>query len=90
MTMQYTGYEVLPDEIAPARAPKRPERRCTRCGAVGTHYLTCARLRLPTGYRFSDDPEPEPVGPSSPDFRAAPRRAASGPDHPDWPRPPQR
>ena len=31
------------------------ERRCTRCGAVGTHYLTCPALRLPSGYRFGDD-----------------------------------
>ena len=27
-------------------------------GAVGTHYLTCPGLRLPSGYRFGDDPEP--------------------------------
>ena len=31
-----------------------PERRCARCGAVGTHYLTCPGLRLPTGYRLFD------------------------------------
>ena len=31
-----------------------PERRCVRCGAVGTHYLTCPGLRLPTGYRLFD------------------------------------
>jgi hypothetical protein len=36
-----------PDELA--------ERRCVRCGAVGTHYLTCPGLRLPAGYRFGDD-----------------------------------
>ena len=37
-----------------------PERRCARCGAVGTHYLTCPALRLPTGYRLFDAPGPEP------------------------------
>ena len=26
---------------------------CRRCGAVGTHYLTCPSLRLPAGYRLS-------------------------------------
>ena len=31
-----------------------PERRCARCGAVGTHYLTCPGLRLPPGYRLFD------------------------------------
>ena len=36
-----------------------PERRCARCGAVGTHYLTCPGLRLPTGYRLFDAPGPE-------------------------------
>lgn len=29
--------------------------QCTRCGGLGTHYLTCPLLRLPRGYRFSDD-----------------------------------
>jgi hypothetical protein len=43
-------------EAGPA-AP--PERRCARCGAVGTHYLTCPALRLPTGYRLFDAPGPE-------------------------------
>lgn len=33
-----------------------PARQCTRCGALGTHYLTCPILRLPRGYRFSQDP----------------------------------
>jgi len=32
---------------------------CIRCGAVGTHYLTCPSLRLPSGYRLSEDPGPE-------------------------------
>ena len=36
-----------------------PERQCSRCGAVGTHYLTCPGLRLPTGYRLVDAPGPE-------------------------------
>jgi len=31
-----------------------PERQCARCGAVGTHYLTCPGLRLPSGYRLFD------------------------------------
>jgi hypothetical protein len=31
-----------------------PVRQCGRCGAVGTHYLTCPALRLPRGYRISD------------------------------------
>jgi hypothetical protein len=38
----------------PAEPP--PERRCARCGAVGTHYLTCPGLRLPSGYRLGDVP----------------------------------
>jgi hypothetical protein len=36
-----------------------PERRCARCGAVGTHYLTCPGLRLPMGYRLFDAPGSE-------------------------------
>jgi hypothetical protein len=36
--------------------PPGPARQCTRCGALGTHYLTCPILRLPRGYRFSQDP----------------------------------
>jgi hypothetical protein len=31
--------------------------QCTRCGAVGTHYLTCPSLRLPAGYRVSAERE---------------------------------
>jgi hypothetical protein len=34
--------------------PGPPDRQCARCGAVGTHYLTCPGLRLPTGYRLFD------------------------------------
>jgi hypothetical protein len=41
-------------EVAPGRPAEPPERRCARCGAVGTHYLTCPGLRLPTGYRLVD------------------------------------
>ncbi len=33
-------------------------RQCGRCGAVGTHFLTCPDLRLPTGYRVSQGPRP--------------------------------
>jgi hypothetical protein len=40
-------------EVAPGRAA---EPRCARCGAVGTHYLTCPGLRLPSGYRLGDVP----------------------------------
>ena len=29
-----------------------------RCGGLGTHYLTCPVLRLPRGYRVSEDPAP--------------------------------
>jgi hypothetical protein len=43
-------------EAAPGRAAELPERRCARCGAVGTHYLTCPGLRLPSGYRLGDVP----------------------------------
>jgi hypothetical protein len=36
--------------------PLGSARQCARCGAVGTHYLTCPILQLPPGYRFSEDP----------------------------------
>jgi hypothetical protein len=68
--------------IAPGQADEPLAPRCTRCGAVGTHYLTCPSLRLPPGYRLSEDP----VGPG---FRPGPARRRGGPDHPDWPRPPR-
>jgi hypothetical protein len=48
---------------------------CTRCGAVGTHYLTCPSLRLPPGYLIT---------------AGRPGRLCGGPDHPDWPLPPRR
>ena len=38
------------------KVPAGPARQCARCGALGTHYLTCPILRLPRGYRFSEDP----------------------------------
>ena len=44
---------------APASTAELPVAQCTRCGAVGTHYLTCPGLRLPPGYRLSADPGPE-------------------------------
>ena len=43
-------------QVAPGRAIELPGRQCIRCGAVGTHYLTCPALRLPSGYRLSDTP----------------------------------
>jgi hypothetical protein len=46
-------------EVASGRAGELLGRQCIRCGAVGTHYLTCPGLRLPSGYRFSDAPGPE-------------------------------
>ena len=45
------GQEAVPAEP--------PERRCARCGAVGTHYLTCPGLRLPSGYRLFDAADPK-------------------------------
>jgi hypothetical protein len=36
-----------------------PDRRCTRCAAVGTHYLTCPTLQLPPGYRINNHPGTE-------------------------------
>jgi hypothetical protein len=33
-----------------------PAKQCTRCGAVGTHYLTCPSLRLPPGFRLNAAP----------------------------------
>lgn len=43
-----------PDDPEVTQAgPELPAGPCLRCGAVGTHYLTCPTLRLPQGYRFS-------------------------------------
>ncbi|HEV2256218.1 MAG TPA: hypothetical protein VGS06_23970 [Streptosporangiaceae bacterium] len=41
-------------EVGPGRPDDLPERRCIRCGAVGTHYLTCPDLRLPPGFRLGE------------------------------------
>jgi hypothetical protein len=65
MTMPSAPYGV-PDpeltgegpEVAPGGAGELPGP-CARCGAVGTHYLTCPGLRLPSGYRISDGLRPE-------------------------------
>ena len=46
-------------QVAPDRAGELLGRRCIRCGAVGTHYLTCPSLRLPPGYRLSAEHGPE-------------------------------
>jgi hypothetical protein len=47
-------------------------RQCTRCGALGTHYLTCPSLRLPPGYRLW--PGRPRSGPDHPDWPLPPRR----------------
>ena len=91
-----------PEPRRGARRPaEQPERQCTRCGAVGTHYLTCPGLRLPPGYRLSDPsgyplsdppgyPLSHPPGYRRGDVPVPERRPArrGGPDHPDWPGPP--
>ena len=41
-------------EVPPGRPDDPPERRCIRCGAVDTHYLTCPDLRLPPGFRLGE------------------------------------
>ena len=46
-------------EPGPGRAGEQRGRQCARCGAIGTHYLTCPGLRLPAGYRLGDTPGPE-------------------------------
>jgi hypothetical protein len=46
-------------EVAPPGAGEAPQKQCARCGAVGTHFLTCPGLRLPSGYRLGDAPGPE-------------------------------
>jgi hypothetical protein len=42
------------EEPEAGRPDDLPERRCARCGAVGTHYLTCPDLRLPPGFRLGE------------------------------------
>jgi hypothetical protein len=44
------------DEWAERRDEPRA-RRCVRCGGVGTHYLTCPDLRLPSGFRLARERE---------------------------------
>jgi len=81
-----------PPQGAPSRAGERSARRCARCGAVGTHYLTCPGLRLPPGYRLSEGGppgEPSVSGQIVPGPRPVARRPGGGPDHPDWPCPPR-
>jgi len=80
------------DQRAPARTGRRSARRCARCSAVGTHYLTCPGLRLPPGYRLSEAAhpgEPPATGRPGPGSRPAAGRPGGGPDHPDWPCPPR-
>ncbi len=66
MTTQSAAYGILHpappregSQVAPGLAGQLPTRQCRRCGAVGTHYLTCPGLRLPPGYRLSEDHGPE-------------------------------
>ena len=66
MTRQSAPYRI-PDpmppreepQVAPGRGRELLAGHCIRCGAAGTHYLTCPSLRLPSGYRLSEDPGPE-------------------------------
>lgn len=86
-------------QAAPIRDGELSAQQCTQCGATGTHYLTCPSLRLPAGYRLSQDVGPECAGYHG-EQRITPRTSrvsgryregpSGGPDHPDWPRPPQR
>ena len=41
-------------EVAADQQDELARGRCWRCGAVGTHYLTCPDLRLPSGFRFGE------------------------------------
>jgi hypothetical protein len=41
-------------EVVPDQPDELARGRCWRCGAVGTHYLTCPDLRLPSGFRFGE------------------------------------
>jgi len=66
MTEQQAAYGIprpVPPQagtkVEPGRPDGLPAGLCMRCGAVGTHYLTCPGLRLPPGYHLSDDPGPE-------------------------------
>jgi hypothetical protein len=57
-------------EGAPDRPGNRHLRLCPRCGGVGTHHLTCPRLRLPADRHRREDSVPEHRGSLAPD-RAA-------------------
>jgi hypothetical protein len=92
MTRQSTAYEIprpAPSLEGSGQTGELLAPLCTRCGAVGTHYLTCPGLRLPPGYRLSEDSWPGEPG-IGPGFRTDLGRPRSGPDHPDWPRRPRR
>ncbi|MDQ2813219.1 MAG: hypothetical protein M3Z75_15410 [Actinomycetota bacterium] len=62
MTGHRAGVSPEPTTAASPLAVVHPApllgRPCVRCGAVGTHYLTCPGLQLPAGYRLSEDPAP--------------------------------
>jgi hypothetical protein len=49
-------------QVTPGRIAELPSGQCTRCGAVGTHYLTCPSLRLPAGHRLGGAPRLEGWG----------------------------
>jgi hypothetical protein len=66
MTVPSTSYRMADaaprrggPQVARDRAGELLGRRCIRCGAVGTHYLTCPSLKLPPGYRLSAERRPE-------------------------------
>lgn len=106
MTRQPAPYRIprpRPPRGGPAAAPVRAGVlrvwRCELCGGADAHYLTCLTLRLPAGNRLGEDPGPERAGPRGEQRATCPGRLVparrregqpGGPDHPDWPRPPQR
>ena len=49
-------------EVVPDQPDELARGRCRKCGAVGTHYLTCPDLQLPTGFRFGE-PSASAAGP---------------------------
>ena len=60
-------------EVRPAGAGEPPPgKQCARCGAVGTHFLTCPGLRLPSGYRLGDAPRPGQPGAADDIFTGPP------------------
>jgi hypothetical protein len=88
---------MTPWQVAYPRAHE-PAGQCPRCGAAGTHYLTCPSLRLPPGYRLTEDLQPEYAGcrgehhgihQASRVFGRSREGQPGGPDHPDWPRRPR-